>query len=202
MATDSLSTKAWGIALSTVGADGCVLDAWYPSPRLGEAPSEIATHPLRAQLAAAGRDDEVRGTTQEVVTRAITLADAPVDAADAYLRLHLLSHRLVVPNALTLEVRFGMLTNVGSTSAIPCSVACSEESCRRLRAAGRTPSVPRLDSVPRTVDYLLRSCVRLGAADRVRRAAHLAEGSTVMHEGFVNFNAGTLGASMIEGRIS
>src|SRR5699024_8225362 len=77
MATDSLSTKAWGIALSTVGADGCVLDAWYPSPRLGEAPSEIATHPLHAQLAAAGRDDEVRGTTQEVVTRAITLADAP-----------------------------------------------------------------------------------------------------------------------------
>src|SRR5699024_714909 len=159
MATDSLSTKAWGIALSTVGADGCVLDAWYPSPRLGEAPSEIATHPLHAQLAAAGRDDEVRGTTQEVVTRAITLADAPVDAADAYLRLHLV-------------------------------------------AAGRTPTVISLDRFPRMVDSVLPTGVRIGDADRVRLGAHLAEGTTVMHEGFVNFNAGTLGASMIEGRIS
>ena len=202
MATDSLSTKAWGIALSTVGADGCVLDAWYPSPRLGEAPSEIATHPLHAQLAAAGRDDEVRGTTQEVVTRAITLADAPVDAADAYLRLHLLSHRLVVPNALNLEGLFGMLTNVVWTSEGPCTVAGFEETRLRLIAAGRTPTVLSLDRFPRMVDYVLPTGVRIGDADRVRLGAHLAEGTTVMHEGFVNFNAGTLGASMIEGRIS
>src|SRR5699024_8885402 len=123
MTTDSPSTKAWAIALSTVGADGCVLDAWYPSPRLGEAPSGIVTLPLHARLAAASRADEGRGTTEALVTRAITLADDPIDAADAYLRLHLLCHRLVAPNALNLEGLFGTLTNVVWTSEGPCAVA-------------------------------------------------------------------------------
>ncbi|ATG52488.1 2,3,4,5-tetrahydropyridine-2,6-dicarboxylate N-succinyltransferase [Brachybacterium vulturis] len=200
--SDSPASKAWGIALTTLGADGSVLDAWYPSPRLGEAPSQIRSHPLHAQLTAAARADEVRGTTQEVVVRTISLAEAPADAVDAYLRLHLLSHRLVQPNAQNLEGLFGTLTNVVWTSEGPCAVAGFEETRLRLIAAGRTPTVFSLDKFPRMVDYVLPAGVRIGDADRVRLGAHLAEGTTVMHEGFVNFNAGTLGASMIEGRIS
>jgi 2,3,4,5-tetrahydropyridine-2,6-dicarboxylate N-succinyltransferase len=200
--TGSPAAQAWGIALTTLGADGSVLDAWYPSPQLGEAPSDIETHPLHAQLTAAARADEVRGTTQEVVVRAVSLADAPADAADASLRLHLLSHRLVRPNAQNLEGLFGKLTNVVWTSEGPCSVAGFEETRLRLIAAGRTPTVFSVDKFPRMVDYVLPSGVRIGDADRVRLGAHLAEGTTVMHEGFVNFNAGTLGTSMIEGRIS
>ncbi|HEX7350786.1 2,3,4,5-tetrahydropyridine-2,6-dicarboxylate N-succinyltransferase [Brachybacterium sp.] len=200
--TTSPAATAWGIALTTLGADGTLLDAWYPSPQLGEAPSDIEAHPLHAQLTAAARADEVRGTTQEVVVRSITLAEAPTDAADAYLRLHLLSHRLVRPNTQNLEGLFGTLTNVVWTSEGPCAVAGFEETRLRLIAAGRTPTVLSLDKFPRMVDYVLPVGVRIGDADRVRLGAHLAEGTTVMHEGFVNFNAGTLGASMIEGRIS
>ena len=200
--SESPVTAAWGIALTTLGADGSVLDAWYPSPQLGEAPSDPAGHPLHAQLAAAARADEVRGTTQEVVVRAIDLTAAPADAADAYLRLHLLSHRLVRPNEQNLEGLFGSLTNVVWTTEGPCAVAGFEETRLRLLAAGRTPTVLSVDKFPRMVDYVLPAGVRIGDADRVRLGAHLAEGTTVMHEGFVNFNAGTLGASMIEGRIS
>ena len=200
--SESTVTAAWGIALTTLGADGSVLDAWYPSPQLGEAPADPAGHPLHAQLAAAARADEVRGTTQEVVVRTIDLTAAPIDAADAYLRLHLLSHRLVRPNEQNLEGLFGSLTNVVWTTEGPCAVAGFEETRLRLIAAGRTPTVLSLDKFPRMVDYVLPTGVRIGDADRVRLGAHLAEGTTVMHEGFVNFNAGTLGASMIEGRIS
>jgi 2,3,4,5-tetrahydropyridine-2-carboxylate N-succinyltransferase len=199
---ESPATTAWGIALTTLGADGSVLDAWYPSPQLGEAPSDPSGHPLHAQLSAAATADEVRGTTQEVVVRTIDLDAAPADAADAYLRLHLLSHRLVRPNAQNLEGLFGALTNVVWTSEGPCAVAGFEETRLRLIAAGRTPTVLSVDKFPRMVDYVLPTGVRIGDADRVRLGAHLAEGTTVMHEGFVNFNAGTLGASMIEGRVS
>ena len=202
-ATDTDSpASAWGIALTTLGADGSVLDAWYPSPQLGEVPSDIETHPLHARLTAAARADDVRGTTQQVVVRAIALADAPADAADALLRLHLLSHRLVRPNCQNLEGLFGLLSNVVWTSEGPCAVPGFEETRLRLIAAGRTPVVLSVDRFPRMVDHVLPSGVRIGDADRVRLGAHLAEGTTVMHEGFVNFNAGTLGASMIEGRIS
>ena len=199
---ESPATSAWGIALTTLGADGSVLDAWYPSPQLGEAPSELSQHPLHAQLSAAARSDEARGTTQEVVVRTIDLAAAPADAVDAYLRLHLLSHRLVRPNEQNLEGLFGQLTNVVWTSEGPCAVAGFEETRLRLIAAGRTPTVLSLDKFPRMVDYVLPTGVRIGDADRVRLGAHLAEGTTVMHEGFVNFNAGTLGDAMIEGRVS
>ena len=201
-ATDSPGTHAWGIGLSTVAADGSTLDAWYPAPQLGEAPSAPESHPLHAQLSSAARADEVRGTSQEVVVRAIDLAAAPADAADAHLRLHLLSHRLVQPNAQNLEGLFDTLTNVVWTSEGPCAVAGFEETRLRLISAGRTPTVLSVDKFPRMVDYVMPSGVRIGDADRVRLGAHLAEGTTVMHEGFVNFNAGTLGASMVEGRIS
>ena len=201
-ATDSPGTHAWGIGLSTVAADGSTLDAWYPAPQLGEAPSAPESHPLHAQLSSAARADEVRGTTQEVVVRAIDLAAAPADAADAYLRLHLLSHRLVQPNAQNLEGLFDTLTNVVWTSEGPCAVAGFEETRLRLISAGRAPTVLSVDKFPRMVDYVMPSGVRIGDADRVRLGAHLADGTTVMHEGFVNFNAGTLGTSMVEGRIS
>ncbi|MBB5831961.1 2,3,4,5-tetrahydropyridine-2,6-dicarboxylate N-succinyltransferase [Brachybacterium aquaticum] len=200
--TDTSPTRAWGIGLATLAADGSTLDVWYPAPQLGEAPADAQSQPLHAQLAAAARADEVRATTQEVVVRAIELATAPADAADAYLRLHLLSHRLVQPNVQNLDGLFAQLTNVVWTSEGPCAVAGFEETRLRLIAAGRTPTVFSVDKFPRMVDYVLPTGVRIGDADRVRLGAHLAEGTTVMHEGFVNFNAGTLGTSMIEGRIS
>lgn len=195
-------THAWGIGLATLAADGSTLDVWYPAPQPGEAPADVTAQPLHAQLEAAARADEVRGTTQEVVVRDLDLTAAPADAADAYLRLHLLSHRLVVPNAQNLDGLFGRLTNVVWTSEGPCAVAGFEETRLRLIAAGRTPTVFSVDKFPRMVDYVMPTGVRIGDADRVRLGAHLAEGTTVMHEGFVNFNAGTLGTSMIEGRIS
>ena len=198
----STAAHAWGIGLSTLASDGSVLDTWYPDPQLGEAPAAPQDHPLHAQLSAAARADELRGTSQKVVVRAIELAAAPADAADAYLRLHLLSHRLVQPNTQNLEGLFGLLTNVVWTSEGPCAVAGFEETRLRLIAAGRTPAVMSIDKFPRMVDYVLPTGVRIGDADRVRLGAHLSEGTTVMHEGFVNFNAGTLGASMVEGRIS
>lgn len=200
--TEASATHAWGIGLATLAADGSTLDAWYPSPQLGEAPDAPENHPLHAQLASAARADEVRGTTQEVVVRSLELAAAPLDTADAYLRLHLLSHRLVRPNTQNLDGLFGKLTNVVWTSEGPCAVAGFEETRLRLRAADRTPTVLSVDKFPRMVDYVMPTGVRIGDADRVRLGAHLAEGTTVMHEGFVNFNAGTLGTSMIEGRIS
>lgn len=195
-------TPAWGIGLATLAADGSTLDTWYPSPQLGEAPADIAEHPLHAQLAAAAQEDPVRATRQEVVVRTTVLEAAPADTSEAYLRLHLLSHRLVRPNEQNLEGLFGTLTNVVWTSEGPCAVPGFEETRLRLIAAGRRPTVLAVDKFPRMVDYVMPSGVRIGDADRVRLGAHLAAGTTVMHEGFVNFNAGTLGASMIEGRIS
>lgn len=200
--TSSPATHAWGIGLSTLAADGSTLDTWYPAPQLGAVPEAPESHPLHAQLSSAARADEVRGTAQEAVVRVIELAAAPIDAADAYLRLHLLSHRLVQPNGQNLDGLFGALTNVVWTTEGPCAVTGFEETRLRLISAGRTPTVLSVDKFPRMVDYVMPTGVRIGDADRVRLGAHLAEGTTVMHEGFVNFNAGTLGASMIEGRIS
>ena len=127
---------------------------------------------------------------------------APVDAHDVYLRLHLLSHRLVAPHGLNLDGQFGLLANVVWSSHGPCDVASFEAARVRLRAAGVPISVLSVDKFPRMVDYVMPTGVRIADADRVRLGAHLAEGTTVMHEGFVNFNAGTLGNAMVEGRIS
>lgn len=194
--------SAWGIGLATIADNGTTLDTWYPAPELGSAPDDLANHPLAAALAKAARDDAARGTRQEVVTRAISLAEAPRDASDAYLRLHLLSHRLVKPNEQNLDGLFGALTNVVWTSEGPCAVDGFEETRLRLISEGRRPTVYSIDKFPRMVDYVVPDGVRIGDGDRLRLGAHLASGTTVMHEGFVNFNAGTLGTSMIEGRIS
>jgi 2,3,4,5-tetrahydropyridine-2,6-dicarboxylate N-succinyltransferase len=153
-------------------------------------------------MALAGADD-VRAVTREVRLVEIgDLQDAPSSTEDVWLRLHLLSTRLVVPHSISLEGVFGLLTNVVWTSAGPCAVEGFEETRARLRASGQHVTVFGVDKFPRLVDYVMPSGVRIADADRVRLGAHLAEGTTVMHEGFVNYNAGTLGSSMVEGRIS
>jgi 2,3,4,5-tetrahydropyridine-2-carboxylate N-succinyltransferase len=146
--------------------------------------------------------DVSRGVSREVVSVEIDISEAPANAADAYLRLHLLSHRLVKPHGLALDGVFGILSNVVWTSAGPCAVEDFEITRARLKAAHGHVSVYGVDKFPRMVDYVIPSGVRIADADRVRLGAHLASGTTVMHEGFVNFNAGTLGTSMVEGRIS
>jgi 2,3,4,5-tetrahydropyridine-2,6-dicarboxylate N-succinyltransferase len=137
-----------------------------------------------------------------VVTFIDSLDDPPVDAHDAYLRLQLLSHRRIRPHRANLDGLFGVLANVVWTTLGPCDVAGFERVRLGLQASGATVSVLGVDKFPRMVDYVVPSGVRIADADRVRLGAHLAEGTTVMHEGFVNFNSGTLGPAMIEGRIS
>ena len=188
-----------GHGLATTAADGAVLDVWFPAP--GAGPLSAADASLRDTLRALAADDADRGTTQAVVELEVDLDAAPASTADAWLRLHVLSHRLVRPNELNLDGVFGLLTNVVWTNHGPCAVADFELTRARLRARGAV-QVYGVDKFPRMTDYVVPSGVRIGDADRVRLGAHLAEGTTVMHEGFVNFNAGTLGHSMVEGRIS
>lgn len=198
MTSDDARTSAWGHGLATLTADGAVLDVWFPSPALGTPSGEAP-----ASLTALEGEDEARGVRREVrLVEIADLQDAPADTADMWLRLHLLSSRLVQPHALNMDGVFGLLTNVVWTDAGPCAVEGFEETRARLRATGRQVTVFGVDKFPRMVDYVLPSGVRIADADRVRLGAHLAEGTTVMHEGFVNFNAGTLGTSMVEGRIS
>jgi 2,3,4,5-tetrahydropyridine-2-carboxylate N-succinyltransferase len=190
---------AWGYGLATVTTDGQVLDTWYPTPALGPAETEDPYGPP-AELAAAAKEDPRRGVRAQVVYVAIDLDVAPTDPSDAYLRLHLLSHRLVRPNTINLDGLFGVLNNVVWTNVGPCPVEDFERTRLRLRDAGPV-QVFSVDKFPRMTDYVVPTGVRIADADRVRLGAHLAEGTTVMHEGFVNFNAGTLGTSMVEGRI-
>jgi 2,3,4,5-tetrahydropyridine-2-carboxylate N-succinyltransferase len=188
---------AWGHGLATLDAEGQVLDTWYPAPQLGQ-----PDVPVPVELEKLAAADEVRGVRREVVTTAVDLDAAPADASDVYLRLHLLSHRLVAPHGCDLTGIFGLLANVVWTTAGPCAVEGFESTRLRLMAAHGAVQVLGVDKFPRMVDYVLPSGVRIADADRVRLGAHLAPGTTVMHEGFVNYNAGTLGASMVEGRIS
>ena len=199
-------TSAAGFGLATITADGAVLDAWFPGPELG-AYSPSGTTRLSAddapdELAALAGPDVDRGVEVVAIRTVITdLQDKPADTADAYLRLHLLSHRLVEPHGLNLDGVFAALPNVVWTNYGPCRIEGFEEVRMRLRRRGPV-TVYGVDKFPRMVDYVVPTGVRIADADRVRLGAHLAPGTTVMHEGFVNFNAGTLGASMVEGRIS
>jgi 2,3,4,5-tetrahydropyridine-2-carboxylate N-succinyltransferase len=189
--------RAWGQGLATVHESGTVLDTWFPAPSLGE-PTPGEEPP---ELRALAGTDERRGVRRDVVRTAIDLTVPPADASDAYLRLHLLSHRLVRPNELDMSGIFGVLANVVWTSQGPCHAEGFETTRARLRATGPL-QVLGVDKFPRMVDYVLPAGVRIADGDRVRLGAHLASGTTVMHEGFVNYNAGTLGTSMVEGRIS
>jgi len=191
---------AWGIGLATITSGDQVLEVWYPVLGLGARPSDAGLPD--AAHAAAGPHSLPGVRTEIVETEIGSLADPIKDAADAYLRLHLLSHRLVKPNEQNLDGIFGHLPNVAWTSAGPCPPDRVDELRFAERAAGRHLAVYGVDKFPRMTDYVVPTGVRIADADRVRLGAHLAEGTTVMHEGFVNYNAGTLGKSMVEGRIS
>jgi 2,3,4,5-tetrahydropyridine-2-carboxylate N-succinyltransferase len=190
----------WGLAsVVTDGpAEGSVLDTWFPLPVLG-ATEGAGTAP--EALLGQARESPLRRVRTEVVHVEIDLAEPPRDVPDAYLRLHLLSHRLVRPHGLSLEGIFGVLTNVVWTNLGPCHADDFEAT--RLRLRDQQPvQVFGVDKFPRMTDYVVPTGVRIADADRVRLGAHLAPGTTVMHEGFVNYNAGTLGTSMVEGRIT
>ena len=189
----------WGTGLSTIAGDGTVLDAWFPevtttAPTAGDAAAALLT------LDAVAGPDERRNVTVETVQLHIDLDEAPASTVDAYLRLHALSHLVVRPNELNLDGIFGHLPNVAWTNAGPMHPDDAARLRPLLQRAGI--QVQGLDKFPRLTDYVQPAGVRIADASRVRLGAHLSPGTTVMHEGFVNFNAGTLGASMVEGRIS
>ncbi|MFC1402321.1 MULTISPECIES: 2,3,4,5-tetrahydropyridine-2,6-dicarboxylate N-succinyltransferase [Streptacidiphilus] len=198
--------------LATVADDGTVLDTWFPAPSLTADPGPAgtvllsaaeATAELGAGVAGALRKDPRRGVEVVAVRTVIaSLDEKPLDTHDAYLRLHLLSHRLVRPHGQSLDGLFALLPNVAWTSIGPVPVDRVESTRLAVRAEGGQLAVYGIDKFPRMTDYVAPSGVRIAHADRVRLGAHLAVGTTVMHEGFVNFNAGTLGTSMVEGRIS
>jgi len=192
--------QAWGRGLATVTTDGTVLDTWYRHLGLG-APTEMTSAESADLRAVTGRDD-IRRLEVRIVELTIDTDAAPTSASDVYLRLHLLSHRLVQPRTINLDGVFGLLVNVAWTNAGPVPVDDVEAVRLRMRAAGQLLAVHSVDKFPRMTDYVVPSGVRIADADRVRLGAHLAAGTTVMHEGFCNFNAGTLGTAMVEGRIS
>ena len=188
--------RASGHGIATISGT-TVLDVWFPNPTLGT----LSAEPDKTLTSLVGVD-EIRKVKREIISIEIDLALAPQSAADAYLRLHLLSHRLIKPHGAVMDGIFGLLANVVWTSAGPCALDGFEEVRAGLRAKYGHVTVFSVDKFPRMVDYIIPSGVRIADADRVRLGAHLATGTTVMHEGFVNFNAGTLGTSMVEGRIS
>ncbi|WP_374947079.1 2,3,4,5-tetrahydropyridine-2,6-dicarboxylate N-succinyltransferase [Agreia sp.] len=191
---------AWASGLVTTSGAGVVLDAWYPGPALGRLPDGADTHFAPAELEAQALPDARRNVTVDVVTIEIALREPPASTPDAYLRLHLLSHLLVRPNTINLDGIFGHLPIVVWTNAGPVH----PDDFDRLRPTLQRQGIAStgIDKFPRLLDYVSPSGVRIADASRVRLGAHLAPGTTVMHEGFVNFNAGTLGTSMIEGRVS
>ncbi|PRI10821.1 2,3,4,5-tetrahydropyridine-2,6-dicarboxylate N-succinyltransferase [Leucobacter massiliensis] len=191
---------AWSSGIATIASDGTVLDAWFPSPSLGARPAQRDPWLAPAELEQLAGTDELRGVELRPVNLEIDLDAAPASTEDAYLRLHLLSHCLVRPNSINLDGIFGKLPNIAWTSAGPMLPEDYAARLPLLKRAGVT--AVGLDKFPRLTDYVVPAGVRIADASRVRLGAHLAPGTTVMHEGFVNFNAGTLGASMVEGRIS
>jgi len=194
----TVTQPAWGHGLATYTSDDVVLDVWFPRLGLGDPPSSSEDFPAGAvgPLPLPGL------RTAPVAVVIGSLADPPKETADVWLRLHLLSHRVIKPHDANLDGLFGLLTNVAWTSAGPCPVERVDELRLLERAAGRTLTVFSVDKFPRMTDYVIPAGVRIADADRVRLGAHLAAGTTVMHEGFVNFNGGTLGTSMVEGRIT
>jgi len=197
---EPVTDGAYGTGLATITSDGTVLDVWYPAPALLMSPDSPAEQP---ELRLAERTDDIRGVRLQIVqTRIASLAHAPVDTADVYLRLHLLSARLVRPRSINLDGIFALLPNNAWTSLGPLPPEDLERVRLEAVTAGVRLSVFGVDKFPRMTDYVLPAGVRIAHADRVRLGAHLAAGTTVMHEGFCNYNAGTLGTSMVEGRIS
>jgi 2,3,4,5-tetrahydropyridine-2-carboxylate N-succinyltransferase len=194
------SRAAWGYGLATIAGDGTVLDTWFPEPKLGPLAPDTDRHIAPAAFEELAGPDARRNVTLEFRTVEIDLDAPPTDTSDAYLRLHLLSHLLVEPNTINLDGLFGQLPIVTWTTAGAVLPADFARLRPLLQRAG--VSVTGIDKFPRLLDFVSPDRVRIADASRVRLGAHLAPGTTVMHEGFVNFNAGTLGTSMVEGRIS
>ncbi|MEY4000452.1 MAG: hypothetical protein RLZZ626_807 [Actinomycetota bacterium] len=195
-----LNSKAWGHGIATIAADGTVLDTWYPNPQLGEAPKNDSAWLVPRELDALVGEDKRRRVTTQVVRTEIDLQLAVASTADAYLRLHLLSHLLVRPNTINLDGLIAALPIVAFTNIGPVAIDTLDELRPSLQRQGVI--VHAIDKFPRLVDYVTPKKVRIGDASRVRLGAHLAPGTTIMHEGFVNFNAGTLGNAMVEGRVA
>lgn len=195
-AASSTPTSAWGVGLATIAADGTTLDTFFR--HLGLANAVPGGTPTETQ----STTDERRGVAIVPISLVIDTQAAPTSASDVYLRLHLLSHRLVEPRTINLDGAFGLLTNVAWTSIGPVAIDTLEDVRYNLLRQGQHLVVHGVDKFPRMTDYVVPSGVRIADASRVRLGAHLASGTTVMHEGFCNFNAGTLGVSMVEGRIS
>lgn len=199
--TENISRSASGLGLATIVATGAnagtVLDTWFPHPTL----SDTVDESQRPALEALVTEDSARNVRTEVVSLSVDLDTAPESASDAYLRLHLLSWCQIEPNSINLDGLFGKLNNVAWTNFGPVLASEINSVMPALRQRGHV-SISHVDKFPRMIDYVVPAGVRIGDADRVRLGAHLASGTTVMHEGFVNFNAGTLGTSMVEGRIS
>ena len=191
---------AWGHGLATVASDGTILDVWYPKPQLGEAPKNDSLWVVPKELDAMVGEDARRRVSIRWVRSEINLAEQVAGTADAYLRLHLLSHLLVKPNTINLDQLIPSLPIVAFTNAGPVALDELEELRGTLQRAGIT--VHSIDKFGRLVDYVTPRKVRIADASRVRLGAHLAPGTTIMHEGLVNFNAGTLGVAMVEGRVS
>lgn len=196
-----MSTQtAWGFGLATSRPDGKILDVWYPKPQLGTPPADAQPDPTLLSLE---RDDDIRHVHLRIVKTVINLDEEPTTAPGAYLRLHLLSWRFVEPNSINLDGIFSVLENVAWTSLGPCFLEDFEDTRMRARTITNTPvRILSVDKFPRMVDYVIPSGVRIADGNNVRLGAHLAEGTTVMHAGFVNYNAGSLGRAMIEGRVS
>lgn len=196
-----MNTTASGIGIATIASSGATLDVWYPAPSLAPLIEAGKDGSIKSNLEKLALPDPVRGVTRKIVEIEIELNTPPKSTEDVYLRLHLLSHRLVAPHGLALDGIFPLLANVVWTSQGPCEN--NDFEMTRMRMLVRGPVIVYgVDKFPRMVDYVMPSGVRIADADRVRLGAHLASGTTVMHEGFINFNAGTLGTSMVEGRIS
>ena len=190
------TTAAWGVGIATIAADGSVLDVFYRHLGWGDqVPANVAIPTQQGT-------DERRGVALVPTSIVIDTSSAPTDPRDVYLRLHLLSHRLAAPRTLNLDDIFGLLTNVVWTSIGPVALDALDDVRYNLLRQGEHLTVHSVDKFPRMTDYVVPSGVRIADASRVRLGAHLASGTTVMHEGFCNFNAGTLGTSMVEGRIS
>jgi 2,3,4,5-tetrahydropyridine-2-carboxylate N-succinyltransferase len=191
-----MANNAWGVGIATLDANGATLDVRFRAVGLGDLPAETPSNDVSIDT------DRDRGVALRPVTVAIDTTSGPADSADAYLRLNLLSHRLALPRSLNLDGIFGHLQNVAWTSRGPVAVDAIESVAWNFARKGEHLTVHGVDKFPRMTDYVVPSGVRIADASRVRLGAYLSSGTTVMHEGFCNFNAGTLGASMVEGRIS
>ena len=189
---------AYGFGVATQNLSGQTLDCKFYSLGLGSASTNNLDEEYKSQLG----EDAIRKVKKVAIELSIDLSQKPKDAADVYLRLHLLSHRLVKPHGLNLDGLFALLINVVWTSAGACEVDGFEKVRNQLQNKYGNLTVYSVDKFPRMIDYVIPEGVRIADGDRVRLGAYLSSGTTVMHEGFVNFNAGTLGKSMVEGRIS